>query len=166
MKQLPDGREWLEFFAGLYDLYRQSGIGPALQKFREHTFAESDRQAMARAGNAQNERVVANATYWFEHELRQYPAVDLDLGTLATYADRIVPMAGRESHGHPAYEVSVALGRKLGREVVELPGGHIGCVTRPAEFAGLCGHSDSGHAPDDAVLDTPQVGNSAIRRLP
>jgi hypothetical protein len=29
----------------------------------------------------------ANAAYWFEHELRQYPTVDLDV--VAGYADRI-----------------------------------------------------------------------------
>jgi hypothetical protein len=31
--------------------------------------------------------------------------------------------------------VSVALGKRLGRDVIELPGGHVGYVVRPAEFA-------------------------------
>jgi hypothetical protein len=56
-------------------------------------------------------------------------------GILEKQADRIVPMAGRESRGYPAYEVSVELGRKLGRALVELPGGHVGLAARPAEFA-------------------------------
>src|SRR3546814_14413477 len=79
--------------------------------------------------------ILGNATYWFEHELRQYPAVDLDLDALKVHADRIVLMAGRESRGYPAHEVSVELANKLGRELIELHGGHIGFVTRPAEFA-------------------------------
>jgi pimeloyl-ACP methyl ester carboxylesterase len=79
--------------------------------------------------------VRANATYWFEHELRQYPAADLDLNALNARADRIVPAAGRESRGRPAHEVSVELAGKLGRDLVELPGGHIGFVTHPAQFA-------------------------------
>jgi acetyltransferase/esterase len=54
----------------LYDLYRQSGMEPALQKFREHAFAASDRQLMARAMDLKNGEIRANATYWFEHELR------------------------------------------------------------------------------------------------
>ncbi|MFC0109344.1 hypothetical protein [Kibdelosporangium aridum] len=33
----------------------------------------------------------ANAAYSFEHELRRYPAVDLDLDALIARADRIVP---------------------------------------------------------------------------
>ena len=68
--------------------------------------------------------------YWFEHELCQYPAVDLDFDALKPHADRVMPMGGRESHGHPAYEATVALGKKLGREVTELLGGHVGVATQ------------------------------------
>jgi acetyltransferase/esterase len=114
----------------------QSGIEPALRRFREHAFTASDRQAMARAtGSSSGGYMLANATHWFEHELRQYPAADLDLDALNACADRIVPAAGRESRGCPAHEVSVELARKLGRDLVELPGGHVGFVTQPAEFA-------------------------------
>lgn len=103
---------------------------------------DSDRQAIARAraiaaakDNDACDDAVANATYWFEREVRQYPAVDLDLNVLEARADRIVPMAGRESPGYPAHEVSVALAEKLGRELVELSGGHPGFLSKPAEFA-------------------------------
>jgi pimeloyl-ACP methyl ester carboxylesterase len=133
MRLLTDGQKWLDFFFGVYDLYRQSGIEPALEKFREQAFPESDRQAMARV--PKSEYTLANATYWFEHELRQYPAVDLDLDALKAHADRIVLMAGRESRGYPTYEVNVELGKKLGRKLIELPGGHIGFNSQPAEFA-------------------------------
>ena len=133
MRLLPDGQKWIDFFFEVYDLYRQSGLEPALKKFRAQAFAESDRQAMARA--PKNEDTLANAAHWFEHELRQYPAVDLDLDALKAHADRIVLMDGRESRGHPTYEVNVELGKKLGRDLIELPGGHVGFLTQPAEFA-------------------------------
>ena len=136
VRLLPDGQQWVDFFCGIYNLYRHSGIEPALKTFRAHAFAESDRQIMARARDPKNgEYILANATYWFEHELRQYPAVDLDLEALKAHADRIVLVAGRESRGYPAYEVNVELGRKLGRDVIELPGGHVGYMTQPAAFA-------------------------------
>jgi len=137
VRQLPDGQQWVDFFFGVYDLYRQSGREPALKQFREHAFAASDRQVMAypRDPSIDGTSMLANATYWFEHELRQYPAVDLDLDALKAHAERIVPMVGRESRGYPCYEVNVALAKKLGRDVIELPGGHIGYVTHPAEFA-------------------------------
>jgi pimeloyl-ACP methyl ester carboxylesterase len=133
VRLLTDGQKWIDFFFGVYDLYRQSGIEPALKKFRERAFPESDRQAMA--GVPKNEYTLANANYWFEHELRQYPPVSLDIDALKANTDRIMLMAGRESRGYPTYEVNVELGKKLGRELIELPGGHIGFLTQPAEFA-------------------------------
>ena len=142
VRQLPDGQKWLDFFFEVYDLYRKSGMEPALRKFRERAFAESDRQVMANLLIALNmdpsnwKYLLANATYWFEHELRQYPAVELDLDALKTHADRLVLMAGRESRGYPTYEVNVELAKKLGRDLIELPGGHIGYLTQPTEFAG------------------------------
>src|SRR5262245_3157589 len=73
VRQLPDGQQWLDFFSELYDLYRQKGIPPALHLFAERCFVEADRQVLAqlrqRAHGEQAEQMVANATYWFEHEL-------------------------------------------------------------------------------------------------
>jgi pimeloyl-ACP methyl ester carboxylesterase len=130
VRLLPDGQKWLDFFTEVYNLYRRSGIEPALTKFREHAFPASDRQVMAHAP-----RNDANATYWFERELRQYPAVDLDLDRLVEHADRIVLAVGRVGAGYPAHDVNAELGKKLGRAVVELPGGHVGAIAHPAEFA-------------------------------
>jgi len=151
VRLLSDGQQWVDFFFSVYDRYRQSGIEPALTMFREHAFAESDRQVMARARDPKNsEDIRANATYWFEHELRQYPAVDLDLDALTAHADRIMLVAGRESRGYPCYEVTVELGKQLGRDVIEMPGGHIGFVTHPAAFAGALHDSLTGTAGPDA----------------
>jgi len=136
VRLLPDGQVWIDFFFRVYDRYCTSGIEPALKMFREQAFAASDQQVMTRATDPKNgEGVLTNATYWFEHELRQYPAVDLDCAALTAHADRIVLVAGRESRGYPCYEVTTELGKALGRAVIELPGGHIGFVTHPAEFA-------------------------------
>lgn len=137
MQHLPDKQRWLDLSSELYHLYRRAGPEPALEKFRAHTFPESDRQMMAHATDPDKveAHVHANTTYWFERELRQYTPVDHDLDALQAHADRIVLLAGRESRGYPTYEVNVELGRKLGQHVVELPGGHIGYVTQPADFA-------------------------------
>lgn len=138
VRQLPDGARWLERWRSIYDLYRASGIEPALARFRADAFPDPDVRAMAHAP-----KNPANAVYWLEHELRQYPAVELDIEALTTYADRIVLVAGRDSVGYPCYQVNAALAGRLGRPLVELPGGHIGFVTTPAEFAhGLLGTLD------------------------
>ena len=126
----------MDFFFEIYDIYRRSGVGPALDRFREEAFPEVDRLAMATAmERGEREQMLRNTRYWFENELRQYPSVDLDLDALGRHADRLVLVAGRLSRGYPAHRVSVELGSRLVQPVVELPGGHLGCMTHPVEFA-------------------------------
>jgi len=136
VKQLPDGQIWIDFFSGVYTLWHQSGPGPALERFRGEAFAEADRMVMARARESgKGPQAAANAAYWFEHELRQYPAVELDLGGLRPHSERIVLAVGRDSVGYPCHRVNAALAERLGRDLVELPGGHVGFVAHPDEFA-------------------------------
>jgi pimeloyl-ACP methyl ester carboxylesterase len=133
MRQLTDGQRWLDFFLSVYETYRSSGVVPAQQQFRERTFAVPDQQVMAHVPT--NEFSEANSEYWFEHELRQYPAARLDTDGLKAHADLLVVGAGSESRGHPCFEASKALSKKLGRELIEFPGGHLGYVARAGEFA-------------------------------
>jgi pimeloyl-ACP methyl ester carboxylesterase len=138
VRLLPDGQKWLDFFRHIYDLHHQAGIGPAIQQFRERSFAPSDRAAMAHAMSADTSIVAqihANLAYWFEHELRQYPAAHLDLQPLQTHAERIVPAAGRDSHGYPCRQATEELAKRLDRQLIDLPGGHVGCIAQPAAFA-------------------------------
>ena len=136
VRYLPNGQAWLDFFTEVYNLYRQSGVEPALQRFQTRAFAELDRQAMAQAMSPdRGEHSYADVVYWFEHELRQYPGAVLDWDALATHCERVLPAAGTESRGYPAHEVAVELSRRLHRQLVELPGGHLGCMTHPAAFA-------------------------------
>lgn len=136
VKLLDDRQQWLAFFNEMYNFYRESGIDLALEKFRERTFAASDWRAMAAATDPmKGEHVSRNARHWFEHELRQYAAVDLDLDALRSHADRIVLTIGREAPGYPCYRVNVELSKKLGCDLIELPGGHVGPLTHPSDFA-------------------------------
>src|SRR5262249_11411625 len=58
---------------------------PALERFSQ-AFVESDRQILAARAKygGDGQYAAANAVYWFDHELRQYPAVELDLDALHT----------------------------------------------------------------------------------
>ncbi|HEY3685964.1 MAG TPA: hypothetical protein VGL93_23230 [Streptosporangiaceae bacterium] len=93
-----------------------------------------DGVAMARAAERNaGDHLRANAVHWFEHELRQDPAAGLDLEALRAHADRIVPAAGHESRGYPCRDATAELARRLGRPVVDLPGGHVGCMSHPTD---------------------------------
>jgi len=86
VRQLADGRQWLDFLASIYDSYRQSGMAPAMKEFSARMVAGPGRQIIG--GGPKSEFFVANSTYWFEHEVRQYPAITLDLDALRRHAGR------------------------------------------------------------------------------
>lgn len=134
LKHLPDGQDWVDFCGEVYDVYRESGMMPAFEKFSARILPVSDRPPTD-ASHAPSEQDLADIAYWFEHELRQYPAVELDLAALKAHAERLMLMCGTESRGYPAYEVNVELSGVLSRELIEMPGGHTGYVTEPEEFA-------------------------------
>jgi hypothetical protein len=104
------------------------------------------------ARTPENEYTRSNAMYWFEHELRQYPALDLGLDALENHTDVIILTAGLESRDYPSYRAAMELGKVLGLDVLELPGGHVGPLSHPAEFARELLQAGPTTAPADAVM--------------
>ena len=133
---LPDAAKWLAFFDGVYATYREAGVPKAMQQFTSGAFGSADNRLMERARREHtNEYTLSNARYWMEHELRQYPRVELDLATLTAHAGRLVLAGGRDAQDRVAYQPNRMLAQKLGLDIVNLPGGHLGFVAYPAEFA-------------------------------
>ncbi len=133
---LPDAASWLAFFDGIYDTYLKEGVPAAMHQFASGAFGSVDHQLMEHAMREHaNEYTLSNITYWMEHELRQYPRVELDLAALAANTERIVLAGGRDSHDQVAYQPNKVLAQKLGLAIVDFPGGHLGFVASPAEFA-------------------------------
>jgi pimeloyl-ACP methyl ester carboxylesterase len=133
---LPDAAKWLAFFDEVYDTYHKEGIPKAMHQFGSGAFGSGDQQLMERAQREHtNKYTLSNARYWMEHELRQYPRVELDLSALAANAEQIVLAGGRDAQDQLPYQPNRVLARRLGREIVNFPGGHLGFVSSPAEFA-------------------------------
>lgn len=133
---LPDGEAWVAFFEAAYDTYRRSGIHPALAQFGDGIAAGPERAAMARARDPNySPQVAANILYWFERELRQYTRTEVDLEALAVHADRVVLAGGRDSTKQITYQPNTVLAATIGKTIVDLPGGHVGLITHPPEFA-------------------------------
>ncbi|MBV9011584.1 MAG: hypothetical protein JO272_05950 [Pseudonocardiales bacterium] len=65
----------------------------------------------------------------------QYSAAHLDHDLLIRHAERVIPAVGRASRGYPTYATGVELAKLLKRPVLQLPGGHVGYATEPADFA-------------------------------
>ena len=133
---LPDAAKWLAFFDGIYDTYREDGVPKAMHQFASSVVGSVDHQVIERSMTKQaNEYTMANAAYWMEHELRQYPRIELDFAVLAAHAERIVLAGGRDAQDKVPYQSNKVLARQLGREIVDFPGGHLGFLSHPALFA-------------------------------
>lgn len=108
----------------------------AQRQFAEGVLGSADQQVMERIRREQvNDFFFANAHYWMEHELRQYPRTELDLVKLAAYAEQIVLAGGRDSHNQMTYQSNTFLTQQLGCDIVDFPGGHLGFLSSPEEFA-------------------------------
>lgn len=139
---IPDGDSQLEMLEGVYDTYRASGVQAAMAQFSAAVFGDDGPGGPGGpAGGeptpemvAMGARMQVNMPFWMEYELRSYPRYALDETALRTVAERIVPVCGRASRGQFPYRAATALGERIGRDPVEMPGGHVGYITDAAEF--------------------------------
>ncbi|GAA3038545.1 alpha/beta fold hydrolase [Streptosporangium longisporum] len=143
---LPDSERWLRFYADLYEIYRRDGAQTAMRFFRDRAgMAEPTRpprefQPSPERLEAMLTRIRTNQVFWFEHEILPYPAFTLDVAALETVTDRLVLAGGSTSREHFPYRPNTVLAGRLGLPVVDFPGGHVGYVTHPIEFADMLIH--------------------------
>lgn len=132
---MPDAAKWQTFFNEVYATYRQSGVPKAMHQFASGIGSVEHRLMMPYIREQTGERIWANTSYWMEHELRQYSHLELDLDSLAGHATQLVLAGGRDSQDQLTYQPNKVLAKRLGLDIVNLPGGHLGYVSYPDEFA-------------------------------
>lgn len=133
---LPDAAKWWAFFDRIYDSHRKNGIPKAMHQFASMIVGKEDHQVIEYSMRQHaNEYAMANAAYWIEHEVRQYPRVQLDLAALAKHTRQIVLIGGWDAQDKVSYQSNKVLARQLGLNLIDFPGGHLGFITSPAEFA-------------------------------
>lgn len=70
-----------------------------------------------------------------EHILLPFTTHEVDLSALEARTSRLLPVVGIDSRGQLPYRTAAALATRLGLPLTEFPGGHLGPVERPAQFA-------------------------------
>lgn len=73
---------------------------------------------------------------FLEHILIPFTTGEVDLAAFGAAGPRLVPVAGIDSRGQLPYRAAAALATGLGLPLNEFPGGHLGPIERPAQFAG------------------------------
>ncbi|MGH3319781.1 MAG: alpha/beta fold hydrolase [Streptosporangiaceae bacterium] len=141
---LPDPAKWAAFLDQVYEINRTDGLWPAMAHFgagvgTDQAVGPPTAAELPSELTAMVERAQDNMAFWMEHELRQYPSYEPDLHALVAVADRIVLAGGRDSREHMPFRPNLVLGERLGRDVIEFPGGHSGYAEYPGEFAAQLG---------------------------
>ncbi|MEU5422619.1 alpha/beta hydrolase [Streptomyces sp. NPDC020667] len=126
MALLPDAERHLAFFDHVHEVFRREGVAPAL---RELAAVFGGRPAPALPD------VHDNSAFFLAHVVRPTTRFLPDLTALARAADRIVMAGGHDSRTHVIHRPAEVLAARLGRALVEFPGGHAGYAKHPAEFA-------------------------------
>jgi pimeloyl-ACP methyl ester carboxylesterase len=138
---LPDARGWLDTYDELYETYRTAGPETAMRAFREAmgmtvtTRPPKEVELPRPQLEVMLSRLRHNQLFWFEHELRTYPAYLPDIPALKAASDRLVLGGGDTSREDVPYRPNVVLSERIGIPITHFPGGHVGYVTHPYEFA-------------------------------
>jgi len=139
---LSDAGEWLAFFDRVYETSCKQGVPAAMHQFASRVLGSLDHQVLERAMREHaNEYTLSNAEYWMEHELRQYPRAEFDLTALMAHAEQIVLAGGRDSHDQMTYQPNRVLADQFGCDIIDFPGGHLGFLSFPVEFAQALVHA-------------------------
>jgi pimeloyl-ACP methyl ester carboxylesterase len=117
------------------EAFRREGADAGFKKFVALAAVDfSDREPDAALAPPTSERA-ANLSYFFTHDSPAVRRHRLNLAALEASAARIVPAVGQSAAGSAPYRVAAALAARLGKDLVEFPGGHTGWLLRPKAFA-------------------------------
>ena len=132
--QAAFGRQVVEH---IYDVYRKSGTIAAMEAFTGGLAVGEEEGVLMRSTMhpGTSHEVRANAQFWFEFELRQYPMSKVDIEGLVALKEKVVPAAGVASGNEVGVAPIACIAGALGKEMLKLPGGHVGFVTDPEAWA-------------------------------
>lgn len=135
---LDDPAPHRALFAEVRETFRAQGPGPAMARFSEGLGGRPNGTAtqLPPAIQEMAARMHANLPLFLEHMLCPFTATAPDLPALRDAARKLVLAVGRDSRTQePLHGPASRLAELLNRQLVEFPGGHVGCTEHPQEFA-------------------------------
>jgi acetyltransferase/esterase len=133
---LPDAGRWRETFEEVCETLDREGPRAAVLRLAGVLGVDAPPDpdpAMPAPVAEMLTRIIANQDFCLRYALRSFTAYLPDEEALR---DGPFTLAnGVETHGTPGYRTSGVLARRLGIEIADFPGGHVGFLTHPADFA-------------------------------
>ncbi|XEV04751.1 hypothetical protein FSHL1_010038 [Fusarium sambucinum] len=115
---------------------KAQGPEAAMEVFTSGLSGGPDAEMMIYCMDAKRgDEIRANCLFWFEFELRQYTIAPVDIDSLDKAKEKLILTAGDESNDGPGAGPIKAIAMRLGKEVLSIPGGHVGYMTVPDMFA-------------------------------
>jgi clorobiocin/coumermycin A biosynthesis protein CloN7/CouN7 len=138
---LPDSLQVRAQINDIYDTYCNEGPEAAMQKFLARTgvggpSAEGD-ESLSEPDPEMVARMRSATDYFLAHLLRPTAFYCPEIEALQTGSAQIVVAGGTTSKGQLAYRTAVALAERLGTNVVDFPGSHVGFMEQPSPCARL-----------------------------
>ena len=139
LQLLPDAEERLRNAEEVLEVFRTSGVGPAMQKFAAMAGLGGDRKkkpgppppSMQEAFG----RIQGNFAFFLAHGVMPISLYTPDISALEASKTWVVVGVGAESEGQLARRSAMALAMRMGLKPVTFPGGHVGYGEEPGAFA-------------------------------
>jgi pimeloyl-ACP methyl ester carboxylesterase len=134
---LPDFDSLFAAAEEVYATYRAAGNFAGRERFADFIKANSSMRKSITQMPTDDVGHNWNSMYWWEREFMSYPNTEFDVdGELELHKDKLVLVNGRDSNTEAyQFRANVALAERLGLEVIEFPGEHIGHASCPGDFA-------------------------------
>ncbi|MET9365887.1 alpha/beta hydrolase [Streptomyces sp. NPDC006632] len=136
---LPDAAEQHAFFGHVVATFHRAGVDAAMAEMSagcgEERGEKPDLSGLSPRMRATLGRVGENSGFFLGRILRPFSGHAPDLAQLDLVAGKLVPAVGWASSGLRLARPAEALAERYGVALAELPGGHVGVLTHPGEFA-------------------------------
>ncbi|ADB67586.1 alpha/beta hydrolase [Listeria monocytogenes] len=137
---LPDSEMWQEANEKIVQTALTKNMAEAMQLFGETLhIAPIDAESMSKPAVTIDEVTKDSTTqqmkYWFTYEIRQYTSSNISLDDFKPYVHQITLLNGTDSKGSFPQDVNAFIAKQLGLTIVDIPGGHLGYIQKPAGFA-------------------------------
>jgi pimeloyl-ACP methyl ester carboxylesterase len=131
---LPDAERQLAMFADVCATYRRAGPAAAGARMAAG-LAEEPAPPVAPQPPSPAEELANPMAIMFGRVLQQFTSYVPDPAALRSATPRLVLGAGVDSRGQLLHRTATSTAELTGADFVEFPGGHIGVVQHPVEYA-------------------------------
>ncbi|GAB7336502.1 hypothetical protein MBLNU13_g09782t1 [Cladosporium sp. NU13] len=120
----------------IYDIYTKSGPIAAMEAFTSGLAVNKEGALMRSLMHpSHSHKIRANTQFWFQFELQQYPTSKIEVNALVALKDKFVPAAGIESGDEVGIAPIAGIAQAMGKDILRLPGGHLGFMSDPKPWA-------------------------------